>query len=917
MVTSSVNSGSPPVKGASSSSTQVNPTPPITPVASDEVPPVVNAPVVNPPPKKPYAQTLKSSSKGMSLSFVKGNESEVIINEADIADEVKYWSTTLVGTVMGKQTSIVELNSLVSKNWNHITTPEILYFSRGWYYFRFLTKKDMTAVQADSWNVNGYPLVFKSWSPTVAEELAEITTVPIWVLFPNLDPCFWSQTALSKVASFVGKPICADEPTTTKSKIAFARILVEDKEGFTKTPLKKSTPKKRSLTATDSVVTDLGNQYAALATEGPVLVCLEVDQDQVHLALNQGIVVEIDPGETHVKQQLSGFIHRKKFPSYQLITNYDMHSGGRLWVLWNSVSVQAHVLARGAQFLHCSLLHHASQKKIEATFIYAFNRASERCDLWDSLRIISHGIHSPWVCLGDFNVSLSADERAGCVIHDREMEDFRDCLQDCALSDHPYTGGLLHGTISRRILQDGQSWTCSWLILNGTLIFLLLCQLIADQWSLPITGSKFFGLFSKLKRLRSHLKVIHKNEFSCITQRVIAAKAALTQCQFLLQSSLLNPLLLGEEKQLSANYMKMKKAEMRVLVQKAKVIVARKSRNTIGLIKDTHGSVCTGHAEVALAFLDFYKSLLGSEETIQPIPAELFTHNTLQNPTHLDNMVTSMEIKDALFSIDRNKSPGVDGYSYGFFKDTWEVTGPDFNAAVMEFFNTGKMPRAANSTLIALIPKKDAPQSVFDFRPISCCTVFYKTVSKILANRMKSVLGDIVGLEQAAFIEGRDLFDNSMLAHELAFKYNRSLLTLRCILKVDIQKAFDSVNWKFLTHCLQRFGFPPKFSHWVLGCISTSYFSINVNGSTEGYFPGKRGFRQGDPLSPYLFTLCMEGDLPSIQAVNKCLSLFAGYSGLRVNPMKSNLYFGGVNPQLKQLILDSTGYVEGELPVSI
>ncbi|XP_074315534.1 uncharacterized protein LOC141651733 [Silene latifolia] len=136
---------------------------------------------------------------------------------------------------------------------------------------------------------------------------------------------------------------------------------------------------------------------------------------------------------------------------------------------------------------------------------------------------------------------------------------------------------------------------------------------------------------------------------------------------------------------------------------------------------------------------------------------------------------------------------------------------------------------------------------------------------------MKTVLGDIVGLEQAAFIQSRDLFDNSMLAHELAFKYNRNLFTPRCILKVDTQNTFDSVNWSFLTTCLHRFGFPPSF------------------------FTG--------------------GDLPSIQAVDKCLALFSGYSGLKVNAMKSNLYFGGVNPQLKHLILTTTGYVEGDLPV--
>ncbi|XP_074298625.1 uncharacterized protein LOC141629543 [Silene latifolia] len=128
---------------------------------------------------------------------------------------------------MGRKTSIVELNSLVAKHWGHITTPEILYFSRGWFYFRFLCKEDMVSIQTESWNLNGFPLVFKSWSPTVAAELDVMTTVPIWVLFPNLDPCFWSQSALSKVASYVGRPICADETTTNKSKIAFARILVE------------------------------------------------------------------------------------------------------------------------------------------------------------------------------------------------------------------------------------------------------------------------------------------------------------------------------------------------------------------------------------------------------------------------------------------------------------------------------------------------------------------------------------------------------------------------------------------------------------------------------------------------------------------------------------------------------------------
>ncbi|XP_074309454.1 uncharacterized protein LOC141643946 [Silene latifolia] len=107
-----------------------------------------------------------------------------------------------------------------------------------------------------------------------------------------------------------------------------------------------------------------------------------------------------------------------------------------------------------------------------------------------------------------------------------------------------------------------------------------------------------------------------------------------------------------------------------------------------------------------------------------------------------------------------------------------------------------------------------------------------------------------------------------------------------------------------------------------MACVTSSHFSINVNGSAEGFFPGKRGLRQGDPLFPYLFTMYdllvfTRGDLPSIQVVDRCLKQFAALSGLRVKLMKSNLYFRGVSSQLKQLILSAPGYVEGDLPVRI
>ncbi|XP_074271433.1 uncharacterized protein LOC141595368 [Silene latifolia] len=175
---------------------------------------------------KSFNQLFNASNKGMPLNFLKPM-SEIEIVETDIEGKVEYWRNTLVGTVLGRQTTLAHMESLIAKSWNHVSAPEVLYFSKGWFYFRFQNEEDCTTIINDSWNMNGFPLILKHWSTTVVEELHAVSVMPIWVLFPNLDPCFWSIKRLSKVASYVGKPVCADEYTTNKSKLAFARVLIE------------------------------------------------------------------------------------------------------------------------------------------------------------------------------------------------------------------------------------------------------------------------------------------------------------------------------------------------------------------------------------------------------------------------------------------------------------------------------------------------------------------------------------------------------------------------------------------------------------------------------------------------------------------------------------------------------------------